>query len=371
MKVFLLNPFSFKSVGLKDKAQLMHNVPHKSFLEYLRSKNFIAEHHYLEDSLFRRGNFSDRKEKKFIVNFNFNRDYLKFKKQYSTSYLKYISKENPDIIIINMSAHASKFCHDVARSQLERGKKYICMLGGQHYSDTRENLKYYQKADMIIVHTSLQRRKMLNLNQFKGKTILVMPLGIDCSKYNESFNLSNRVAYTGRIVELKRIHLAINAISYCKTMGLDVKLDIYGPISSFNYMQRLKDLIKSKELFDNVRFQGTVENRELNKLYQDYSVFLLPSYKETFGMVMIEAMASGLPVLAIDDDGGPMDVIHDGEDGFLTDKESYNKLLFQVLSNKEKLKVVKHNAFLRIQNEFDLNTINQNLFKALKLDVNN
>ena len=366
-KVFLINPFSFEAVGLNSKSEIIHNVPHKSFLSFLRAKGIEVEHQYLGENMFRE-NRKIHKENFFRIDYKLNRSNKKFKKQFSNAYLKYISVENPDFVIINMSAHASLFCYAIAKSQLERGKKYICMLGGQHFSNTNSNFDYYQGAHKIIVHTEIQKQDMLGMHMFKNKDIFVMPLGINIVNYSKSNNVSNDVVYTGRIINWKRIELAIEAIKYARKNGMESNLDIYGPISNIKYYKDLVKRIKEENLEEYIKFKGVVGNKTLNDLYMKYSLFLLPSKKETFGMVMIEAMASGLPVIAVNDKGGPLDIIRDGIDGFLCNEEDFPETVFNALSDKNRLAEIKENAFLRSHNEFDFKTINQKLFLDLELD---
>ncbi|HBY69151.1 MAG TPA: hypothetical protein DEG69_16225, partial [Flavobacteriaceae bacterium] len=98
-------------------------------------------------------------------------------------------------------------------------------------------------------------------------------------------------------------------------------LKVIGPISSQGYFDRLLNLIKEKDLQNNIEFLGHKEHAELPKYFQEANLFTLPSDKETFGMVMIEAMACETPVAGIDCPGGPADVITHQKDGLLSSPE--------------------------------------------------
>lgn len=67
-------------------------------------------------------------------------------------------------------------------------------------------------------------------------------------------------------------------------------------------------------------FTGYLEGQDLSEAYASADLFVFPSATETFGMVVLEAMASGLPVVAVGA-GGPVDHIHHGRDGYLSDPE--------------------------------------------------
>ncbi len=55
----------------------------------------------------------------------------------------------PDVTIINMSGHSSKFSHQLASMIKEQGRNYVAMLGGQHYSDT-EGIENITKMQIIF-----------------------------------------------------------------------------------------------------------------------------------------------------------------------------------------------------------------------------
>jgi glycosyltransferase involved in cell wall biosynthesis len=71
-----------------------------------------------------------------------------------------------------------------------------------------------------------------------------------------------------------------------------------------------------KALAERVQLLGPVVRRDLDDLYRWADVLVLPSLSETFGLVMLEAMAAGLPVVATPNTAAP-DVVRDGEDGYI------------------------------------------------------
>lgn len=89
-------------------------------------------------------------------------------------------------------------------------------------------------------------------------------------------------------------------------------LDIYGQGDQTDYRQLMAELgIDSNRCHLN----GPVE--DVVKVYQDSSIFVLSSRFEGFGMVLVEAMACGLPVVSFDCPAGPDEIITDGVDGLL------------------------------------------------------
>ena len=89
-----------------------------------------------------------------------------------------------------------------------------------------------------------------------------------------------------------------------------------------------------------VTFSGMLKGEELARAYASADVFVHSSITETFGLVVLEAMASGLPVVARDV-GGPSDTVHDGKSGFLVsevDVEGFVEKVMGFSGNNEELR---------------------------------
>lgn len=353
MKITILHPFTPKSAGVVEKSvPTYHSQPHvKSMVNLAKQQGFVCVMEYFTSKIFRYS-ISDTvlKWDFYPVNFTLNGNHKKWKKQFSKSCLKQYEKDTPDVTIINMSGHSSLFSYELSKVILKKRKKYIAMLGGQHYTDITWAREYYKKAHHILVHTNMQKKEMENMEMFKNLDIRVFPLGVDCEVFKPSHKQkaaleSPKLLYVGRIVEWKRVHLAIEALNTLVKNGLNnAILKIIGPTSSENYLSELKDLVKKYQLSENVFFLGHKEHNELPQYFQEADLFVLPSDKETFGMVMIESMACGTPVAGIDCPGGPADVIANNEDGLLSSAENYSEVILDLFKNKELLREMKFNA---------------------------
>jgi phosphatidylinositol alpha-1,6-mannosyltransferase len=94
---------------------------------------------------------------------------------------------------------------------------------------------------------------------------------------------------------------------------------------------RLKDMVQQLGVQDCVRFLGRVANEKLPALYAAADLFLMPSTGEGFGIVFLEAMASGTPALGLDCDGS-IDPLLDGEMGFVSDEKNLAANIAKALS---------------------------------------
>ncbi|MFD2698601.1 glycosyltransferase family 4 protein [Mesonia sediminis] len=377
MKIAILHPFTPKAAGVVESSvATYHSQPHlKSLKRYKDKTQNACEIHYLT-SKFSSYNydFEGITYRFFPVDFKFNNDHKKWKKQQSKKCLKFYQKSTPDVSIINMSGHSSPFSYDLSKVILNKGKKYIAMLGGQHYSDNDRNREYYKNAHHILVHTHLQKQSMEKLEMFKDLDIRVFPLGVDCDVFKPSQKNTTqaKLLYVGRIVEWKRIHLAIEALDKLVNNGFEkASLDIIGPVFSEPYLDKLKKLVEDKGLDNKVNFLGHKEHNELVRYFQEADLFMLPSDKETFGMVMIEAMACGTPVAGIDCPGGPKDVITSGINGLLSQPENYAQTVLEYFKDEKKSYEVSKNAKEKAITDFSLDKTYQVLESSINDALSN
>lgn len=171
--------------------------------------------------------------------------------------------------------------------------------------------------------------KVITLNSFimnylndKGfDNTSIIPNAIDVKKYFNNGN-DNFILYAGRLSSVKGISYLIKAVSQINKENRDLKLIIVG---SGPEEFKLKMLVQEENIESKVQFFPMVSKRELREYLSCCSMFVLPSLFETFGVVLIEAMASGKPVIA-SNIPGPSDVIKHGYNGFLFEKANINEL---------------------------------------------
>ncbi|MBD3233535.1 MAG: glycosyltransferase [candidate division Zixibacteria bacterium] len=104
--------------------------------------------------------------------------------------------------------------------------------------------------------------------------------------------------------------------------GYEFKLDVIGEGPRRKHLQ---ELIESLGLNDNVRLIGSMPHNKVIEYYHRAEFFVLPAIKEGFGLVLVEAIVSGLPVIGADSGGIP-DIIEDGKTGILVPPEDEKQL---------------------------------------------
>ncbi|WP_310831088.1 glycosyltransferase family 4 protein [Paenibacillus pedocola] len=184
-------------------------------------------------------------------------------------------------------------------------------------------------ANTIAVNSrSLQKRLS---RRFPGlsRKLSVVPLGADLSRFTpvelperlllrRTYRLPPKftVLFVGRVIPRKGVPVLIRAMRHLNKY-LPAHLIIAGPGKPL-YIRKLRSL--AGRLGVSVTFLGTIAHEHIHGLYQAADCFVCPSQRhESFGLVNVEAMASGLPVIA-SNNGGIREIITSGHNGYLVDR---------------------------------------------------
>ncbi len=158
----------------------------------------------------------------------------------------------------------------------------------------RMMLPAYAAAVKVIAVSEHTKQIMLDAGAYRNN-LMVIPNGIDISLFaaHKELNEIRKLIYIGYLVEHKGIHILLKALSL--TGDLSLSLTIVG---DGTYRGTLEALAEKLSIKDRVRFLGEKSPQEIAALLKDHDALVHPSFIESFGIVVVEAMASGLPVLA-------------------------------------------------------------------------
>lgn len=147
------------------------------------------------------------------------------------------------------------------------------------------------------------------------------------------------LGFVSRIDQGKNWEIFIEAISMIRRQGIDCRGIIAGRGAQVNMM---KQMIAAKGLEDFIDYRGPVPQTELPSLYSSLDLFVFPTTREaeSLGLVGLEAMAAGTPVIA-SNMAGPKTYITDGVDGYLFHPGDTNSLVSKILEYAN-LSVEKH-----------------------------
>lgn len=163
-----------------------------------------------------------------------------------------------------------------------------------------------------------------------------------------------KAIFTGRLVALKNVALAIHAVARARAAGANVELTIVGdgPLRS-----QLKELAKNLGVADYIKFHGVVTRDEVFALLKQHDVYVFPSLKEGGVWSLMEAMAMKLPVICVKASG--MEVITDDASAIRVAPVSQEQLinefsdgLLKLANSPELRRQLGENARQRIDQHF-------------------
>ncbi len=184
-------------------------------------------------------------------------------------------------------------------------------------------LREYEQADFIVVPSTFAKKTFLE-EGLEAKKMVQIPLGVDIHQFHPRPKTDGifRVIYVGAISLRKGVHDLLEA--FTRLHLPQSELCLIGTVAP-----EARPILK--------RYAGTFRwipphpHASLAELYAQGSLFALCSIEDGFGMVLLEAMASGLPVVCTENSGGP-DLIENGREGFVLPARSPERVM-QCLEN--------------------------------------
>jgi len=208
-----------------------------------------------------------------------------------------------------------------------------------------------QQADLLIASTADESAELVRTYGAVSERVFVVPPGVDLSVFQPvdrdearrkiGYGPGRLLLFVGRLERLKGVEVAIRALALLRDRNHDdVRLLILGEDSKDGdegEKDRLKAVAADVGVRDRVDFLGSVAHHELPYFYSAADVCVMPSYSESFGLVGLEAQASGRPVVG-SDVSGLRSVIRDQVSGYLIaghDPAEYAERIGRLLEDPE------------------------------------
>ncbi len=254
---------------------------------------------------------------------------------------------------------------------------HICSIHGTDVTITRtypilsKLIRSVARRCKVITVNSSYTLKILTSCGKNIPTPTIIPMGVEQSlpiDHNENRDKENLqrkpiILFVGRLIKLKGVHVLIKAMKRIIIRYPDTSLVIIG---DGVYMNSLHDLVSHLHLESLITFTGRISNQEVMTWYQKASIFVLPSISvdgqtEGLGVVLLEAMAYGVPVIG-SNIGGIPDIIKDGENGVLVtpdDPDELSDKIIHLLDDPQLQERISLAGLNTVRQKFNWETIGQ------------
>lgn len=299
--------------------------------------------------------------------------YLRKQRLYKKSLTKELMRICPDITI-SLLRREINFFNNLPDGSIKIGELHVNRANYRNFeagdSNFIKNLfaKFWMNSlvshlkglNRFVVLTEEDKSAWKELNNVE---VIPDPLSFDIDQVSPLAN--KRVIAVGRYVYQKGFDLLLQAWAKVEKQTLDWELVIYGMGDRSPYERMIDGLSIDR---NRCHLYGPVD--DIKREYLSSSLFVFSSRFEGFGMVLIEAMACGLPVISFDCPCGPKDIIRHQEDGLLVSSGNTEKLaesMMLLLSNEKLRQQMSSKAIMNVR-RFQINEIAQQwkaLFKGL------
>ena len=282
---------------------------------------------------------------------------------FDAGFIKQIS-EPYDILLQDELNHPSLFFANRRRKKMLKSCPVISIVHHLRCSEQRSGLlnmayrwverSYLQGVDGFIFNSATTGNTVTQLVGNKYPFVLAYPGGDRFSEWEYLQNDSVkpirdddllRILFVGNLDLRKGLHVLLAAL--CQLSSKDRfrwHLTVVGDNNkNIAYAKKMLELANQLKLSQNITWLGAVDDTTLARQYATHDLFVLPSQYEGFGIVYLEAMSFGLPVIA-SSAGAAHEIINTGENGFLVPPENPSALAMRLqtlLNNKTRLQAMR------------------------------
>jgi glycosyltransferase involved in cell wall biosynthesis len=246
---------------------------------------------------------------------------------------------------------------ELVRGALGNNAKIIGIIHGF-------NAKHIEHADVLIAVSEKVKQFLIDSGNTKPIHIVPNMVKIGTDAVYRDLPTTPLIGAMGMFRRKKGFHIFIKALSILKQREVPFKAVIAGKGRITWYLQYLRWKL---DLKNELTMRGWVSNKERDDFVDSIDLYVLPSRTETFGMVVVEAMARMKRVIATRC-GGPEEIITDGVDGFLVEKENSEVMadkLEELINNPKESENIPTAAHQTATIHYSLESVSKSLSKTI------
>ena len=321
-------------------------------VKYLLKEKYLPNKHLIKELV------SEKKFLKLIIELFKSIKIILLKK---IKMINYIKKCDSGIII------STRPEHNYIMSEYSMENTLKIATEHNYHSSFYSNRVVNSCSDVDLFIVSTKDQEEYYKNKFNGTNINVfmIPFGLnnnflEVSKLDKKYIIS-----VGRLSKEKGFLDLIDIFNLIHKKESNIKLKIIGyGEEEENIRKRIDDL----NLNSSVILLGKKSSEEVKKEMLNSTMYLMTSYTESFGIVLIEAMSCGVPCIIFDSAKGALELIKDGYNGYIIenrDNKRYAEVVLNTLKDKNKLKELGKNS-KEYSKQFNINNVEELWLKVLK-----
>ena len=268
--------------------------------------------------------------------------------------------------------------HGPYSCEYTKGYKKKCIFSDLYYIFNKD-YKNTPCLSKSILATDLLKKKGF-------KRITTVGVGLDTARFNNEIknnkDIENLITekeknnyqyllYIGKIEDRRNIMFLIDILKNICEKKSNIKLIMVGK-GEKDYIEKCFNYAKNIEVYDNIIYFESMKQEELPNLYKCCDLFLLPTQYEIFGMVLLEAMYFGLPVITTLN-GGSSTLIKNNETGMicsLNNVKEWEDAIFNILNDKNLKNTISNNCIKQINENYTWDKLADKFLKVYREGVN-
>jgi phosphatidylinositol alpha 1,6-mannosyltransferase len=232
--------------------------------------------------------------------------------------------------------------HEYAARRMAAATRFLPKRASQWFSRAAERWSFralarFYKIPQFLFAPNPEVIRLLESST--GKPCSIMPHGVDTDIFSPQWRdrataadgqaATLKIGYVGRLTPEKNVRVLAQIDQELRKRGHnDFEFVVVGEGLELNWL---------RENMRNAVFTGVLTGKELSRAFANMDIFVFPSETDTFGLVVLEAMASGVPAI-VSSSGGPKYTVQHGKDGFVANNlAEFVKIIEELLTQRDLL----------------------------------